>query len=59
MTLKSLMDKDTEDDRLNLNTSKTHLIWFGTRQQLLKLDHKLIASTFPNFNFSSSVRDLL
>src|SRR6218665_1381203 len=30
----------------------------GTRQQLLKLDHKLIASTFPDFTFSSSVRDL-
>src|SRR6218665_306086 len=31
-------------NRLNLNPSKTQLIWFGTRQQLLKLDHKLIAS---------------
>ena|SRR6218665_3683894 len=29
-----------------------------TRQQLLELDHKLIASTFPDFTFSSSVRDL-
>src|SRR6218665_595456 len=36
-------------NRLNLNPSKTQLIWFGTRQQLLKLDHKLIASTFPDF----------
>ena len=45
-------------NRLNLNPSKTQLIWFGTRQQLLKLDHKLIASTFPDFTFSSSVRDL-
>src|SRR6218665_3830092 len=44
--------------RLNLNPSKTQLIWFGTRQQLLKLDHKVIASSFPDFTFSSSVRDL-
>src|SRR6218665_3799312 len=28
-----------------------------TRQQLQKLDHKLIALTVPNFTFSSSVRD--
>ena|SRR6218665_2348216 len=45
-------------NRLNLNPSKTQLIWFGTRQQLLKLDHKLIALTFPNFRFSSSVHGL-
>ena len=45
-------------NRLNLNPSKTQLIWFGTRQQLLKLDHKLTASTFPDFTFSSRVRDL-
>jgi len=45
-------------NRLNLNLSKTQLIWFGTRQQLLKLDHKLIALAVPNFTFSSSVRDL-
>ena len=38
-------------NRLNLNPSKSQLIWFGTRQQLLKLDHKLIASTFPDFTF--------
>ena len=45
-------------NRLNLNPSKTQLIWFGTRQQLQKLDQKLIALTVPNFIFSSSVRDL-
>src|SRR6218665_417578 len=45
-------------NRLNLNPSKTQLIWFGTRQQLQKLDHKLIALTVPNFTFSSSVCDL-
>lgn len=27
-------------------------------QQLLKLDHKLIALTFPDFTFYSGVRDL-
>src|SRR6218665_3912981 len=42
-------------NRLNLNPSKTQLIWFGTRQQLLRLGNKLIASTFPDFTFSSSV----
>jgi len=38
-------------NRLNGNPSKTQLIWFGTRQQqqLIKLDHKLIVSTFPEF----------
>src|SRR6218665_1112486 len=45
-------------NRLNLNPSKTQLISFGTRQQLKKLDHKLIALTVPNFTFSSSARDL-
>src|SRR6218665_1972353 len=45
-------------NRLNLNPSKTQLIWFDTRQQLKKLDHKLIALTVPNFTFSSSVGDL-
>src|SRR6218665_245118 len=45
-------------NRLNLNPSKTQLIWFGTRQELQKLDHKLIALTVPNFTFSSSVHDL-
>ena len=44
-------------NRLNLNPFKTQLIWFGT-QQFLKLDHKLMPSTFPDFAFSSSVRDL-
>jgi len=45
-------------NRLNLNPSKTQLIWFGTWQQLLKLDHKLTVSTFPDFTFLPSVRDL-
>ena len=45
-------------NRLSLNSSKTQLIWFGTRQQLAKLDFALLAQTFPSFTFSSSVRDL-
>src|SRR6218665_587130 len=45
-------------NRLNLNPTKTQLIWFGSKQQLLKLDHKFIASTFNNFTFSSSVHEL-
>src|SRR6218665_504365 len=44
--------------RFYLNTSKTRLICFGSKQHLIKLDHKLIASLSPNFPFSSSVRDL-
>src|SRR5688572_8558608 len=38
--------------------AKNQLIWFGTRQQLLKLDFALLAKTFPSFTFSSSVRNL-
>lgn len=45
-------------NRLSLNSSKTQLIWFGTRQQLLKLDYALLAERFPLFTFSASVRNL-
>ena len=45
-------------NRLSLNSSKTQLIWFGTPQQLLKLDYTLLSEKFPHFTFSSSVRDL-
>ena len=34
-------------NRLNLNSSKTQLIWFGTKQQLLKLDLPLLTSLSP------------
>ena len=34
------------------------MIWLGTRQQLLKLDHALLANRFPQFTFLTSVRDL-
>ena len=45
-------------NRLSLNSSKTQLIWFGTPQQLQKLDLLLLAENFPQFTFSTSVRDL-
>ena len=43
---------------LRLNTSKTQFIWFGTGQQLSKVDLDSLASQYPQFVFSSSVRDL-
>src|ERR1043165_6212362 len=45
-------------NRLSLNSSKTQLIWFGTPQQLQKLDLLLLAGNFHQFTFSTSVRDL-
>src|ERR1043165_477372 len=45
-------------NRLSLNASKTQFIWFGTPQQLRKLDFVLLSEKFPLFTFSSSVRDL-
>ena len=40
-------------NRLSLNSSKTQLIWFGTKQQLLKLDLPLLTSMYPDFTYSS------
>src|SRR6218665_391574 len=45
-------------NRLSLNSAKTQLIWFGTPQQLLKLDHALLSGRFPHFSFHTTVRDL-
>src|SRR5688572_15063710 len=45
-------------NRLSLNSAKTQLIWFGTRQQLHKLDFTILAQRFPLFTFSTAVRDL-
>src|SRR6218665_2043304 len=45
-------------NRLSLNSTKTQLIWFGTPQQLLKLDHALLSDRFPHFTFHTTVRDL-
>src|SRR6218665_2081612 len=35
--------------RLSLNSSKTQLIWFGTRQVLQKLGFTLLTEHFPSF----------
>jgi hypothetical protein len=45
-------------NRLSLNSTKTQLIWLGTRLQLLKLDYDLLSERFPLFTFSTTVRDL-
>src|SRR6218665_2891892 len=46
-------------NRLSLNSAQTQLIWFGTPQQLLKLDHALLSDRFPHFTFYTyTVRDL-
>src|SRR6218665_4006261 len=45
-------------NRLRLNLSKTQFIWFGTRQQLAKLDLSAISADFSHFIFSPVVRDL-
>src|SRR5678815_670937 len=42
----------------SLNSSKIQLIWFGTPQQLQKLDLSLLAENLPQFSISTSVRDL-
>src|SRR6218665_1318239 len=44
--------------RLSLNPNKTQFIWFGTPQQLSKLDLPLLTERFPSFAFHSSVRNL-
>src|SRR6218665_3667435 len=45
-------------NRLSLNPNKTQFIWFGTPQQLSKLDLPLLIERFPTFTFHSSVRNL-
>ena len=45
-------------NRLRLNPTKTQFIWFGTRQQLAKIDLGLLATKYLHFTFSPSVRDL-
>src|SRR6218665_3271617 len=45
-------------NRLSLNPNKTQFIWFGTPQQLLKLDIPLLTERFSSFAFHSSVRNL-
>src|SRR6218665_2231262 len=43
---------------LLLDNSNTEFIWFGTPQQLSKLDLPLLIERFPSFTFHSSVRNL-
>src|SRR6218665_2217958 len=41
-------------NRLSLNPNKTQFVWFGTPQQLSKLDLPLLTERFPSFAFHSS-----
>jgi len=52
------LDSWMSSNRLSLHSSKTQMIWLGTRQQLLKLDFALLAAQFPQFTILISVRDL-
>ena len=45
-------------NRLRLNPAKTKFIWLGSRQQLSKLDLIHLSAEFPDYTFSTSVRDL-
>src|SRR6218665_2766673 len=45
-------------NQLSLNPNKTQFIWFGTPQQLLKLDLSLLSEGSPSFTFHTSVRNL-
>ena len=44
--------------RLLLNPSKTQFIWLSGRRQLVKVDLRMLADTFPHIAFSTTVRDL-
>jgi len=37
-------------NRLHLNPTKTQFIWFGTRQQLAKIDLGLLATKYPHLS---------
>src|SRR6218665_3044677 len=45
-------------NRLRPNPTKTQFIWFGTHQQLAKIDLGFLVIKYPHFTFSSSVRHL-
>jgi len=45
-------------NRLHLHPQKSQYIWFGTRQQLDKLDLAAFSLEFPTFVFSTSVQNL-
>jgi len=41
--------------RLRLNPAKTKFVWFGTKQQLAKLN---LGDLFPTYTFSATAPDL-
>src|SRR6218665_1149228 len=43
---------------MNVCMQYAHTCWFGTRQQLAQIDLGSLATKYPHFTFSSSVRDL-
>src|SRR6218665_1285097 len=43
-------------NRLRLNPAKTKFMWFGTRQQLAKLNRDDLANKFPSYTFSATAR---
>src|SRR6218665_164771 len=45
-------------NRLCQNPARTKFMWLGTPQQLAKLNLIDLSAEFPNYTFSSSVRDL-
>src|SRR6218665_3346990 len=45
-------------NRLSLNPNKTQFFWFGTAEQLSKLDLPMLTERFPSFAFHSRVRNL-
>ena len=45
-------------NRLRLNPAKTKFMWFGTRQQLAKLNLDDLANKFPIYIFAATVHDL-
>src|SRR5678816_1555243 len=45
-------------NRLRLNPAKTKFIWLGNRKQLAKLDLAALATEFPSYAISTTVRDL-
>src|SRR6218665_2261808 len=45
-------------NRLRLNRTKTQFVWFGTRQQLAKIDLGFLAIKYSHITFAFCVRDL-
>src|SRR6218665_3686456 len=45
-------------NRLRLKSGQTKFVWFGTRQQLAKLNLDDLGNKFPSYTFLATVRDL-